>query len=228
MKKIISLGVIARIAIFVVVVVLVMSVSLLVQAHDAPTSEAVAAEAPAVAPAPIAVELDMFDVPDGLASWYGADFHGRRTASGARYDMNEYTAAHKSLPFGTILRVENPATGKAILVEVTDRGPFVRKRVVDLSRAAARMLNVSVSPVSVDAFKKDDVLKFYEDNDSTYLVFTPDFKPLAIKRQAIDMVGQPGTLTTVMNALDQGQQVMVQISEKGRLSFSRVQVDSVL
>lgn len=228
MKKILSLGVIARIAIFVVVVVLVMSVSLLVQAHDAPTVEAAALEAPAPAPAPIAEELEMSDVPDGLASWYGADFHGRRTASGARYDMNELTAAHKSLPFGTLLRVVNENTGKAVLVEVTDRGPFIRRRVVDLSRAAAKFLNVSVSPVSIDAIKKDDVLRFYENNDSTYMIFTEDYKPLAIRRQAIEVLGQPGTLTNAVQGLDQGQQIMVHVNQKGRLTYSRVQVDSVL
>jgi rare lipoprotein A len=228
MKKILSLGVIARIAIFVVVVVLVMSVSLLVQAHDAPTIEAAAIEAPAPAPAPVAEELDMSDVPDGLASWYGSDFHGRRTASGARYDMNEFTAAHKSLPFGTLLRVVNENTGKAVLVEVTDRGPFIRRRVVDLSRAAAKFLNVSVSPVTIDAIKKDDVLRFYANNDSTYMIFTEDYKPLAVRKRAIEVLGQSGTLTNVINALNQGQQIMVQVNEKGRLSYNRVQVDSVL
>ena len=228
MKKILSLGVIARIAIFVVVVVLVMSVSLLVQAHDAPTIEAAAIEAPAPAPAAVAEELEMSDVPDGLASWYGEDFHGRRTASGVRYDMNELTAAHKSLPFGTLLRVVNENTGKAVLVEVTDRGPFIRRRVVDLSRAAARFLNVSVSPVSIDAIKKDDVLRFYENNDSTYMIFTEDYKPLAIRRQAIEVLGQPGTLTNAVHGLNQGQQIMVHVNEKGRLTYSRVQVDSVL
>lgn len=228
MKKILSLGVVARIAIFVVVVVLVMSVSLLVQAHDAPTIEAAALEASAPAPAPIAVELDMSDVPDGLASWYGADFHGRRTASGARYDMNEFTAAHKTLPFGSLLRVVNDVTGKAVLVEVTDRGPFIRRRVVDLSRAAAQYLKVSVSPVSVDALSKSDIEKFYENNDSTLMVFSADFKPLAIRREAVETLSAEGTLTSVMKALGQSEQILVRMSEKGKLTYSRVQVDSVL
>jgi rare lipoprotein A len=228
MKKILSLGVFARIAIFVVVVVLVMSVSLLVQAHDAPTPVVEAAEVVTPEPAPVVEQLEMSDVPDGLASWYGADFHGRRTASGARYDMNELTAAHKTLPFGTLLRVVNEQTGKAVLVEVTDRGPFVKRRVVDLSRAAAKFLNVSVSPVAVDAIRKDDVLRFYENNDSTYMVFSSDFKPLSVRRQALSMIGQPGSLTSTVGSLNTGEQVLVSVNQKGRLTYSRVQVDTVL
>ena len=228
MKKILSLGVFARIAIFVVVVVLVMSVSLLVQAHDAPTPVVEAAEVATPEPAPVVEQLEMSDVPDGLASWYGADFHGRRTASGARYDMNELTAAHKTLPFGTLLRVVNEQTGKAVLVEVTDRGPFVKRRVVDLSRAAAKFLNVSVSPVAVDAIRKDDVLRFYEKNDSTFMVFTSDFKPLAVRKQALSIIGQPGSLTSAVGTLNNGEQILVSVNEKGRLTYSRVQVDTVL
>jgi rare lipoprotein A len=228
MKKILSLGVFARIAIFVVVVVLVMSVSLLVQAHDAPTSVVVASEVATPAPLPVVEKLEMSDVPDGLASWYGEDFHGRRTASGARYDMNELTAAHKTLPFGTLLRVVNEQTGKAVLVEVTDRGPFVKRRVVDLSRAAARFLGVSVSPVAVDAIRKDEVLRFYENNDSTLMVFTSDYKPLAVRKQAIAMVGQPGSLTSAIGSLKSGEQILVNVTDKSRLTYSRVQVDTVL
>ena len=228
MKKILSLGVFARIAIFVVVVVLVMSVSFLVQAHDAPTPDAVVEAAEAPAPTPAVIELGMTEVTDGLASWYGADFHGRRTASGARYDMNEFTAAHKTLPFGTLLRVVNETTGKAVIVEVTDRGPFIRRRVVDLSRAAAQFLNVSVSPVAVDAIHKNDIAKFYEQNDSTCMVFSADYKPLAVKKQALVYIGKPGTLTSVMRTLNDGEQVLVGLNEKGKLTYSRVQVDTGL
>ncbi len=70
------------------------------------------------------------------ASYYADRFHGRRTASGRRYDKNLLTAAHKSLPFGTKVKVTNEANGKSVIVEVTDRGPFVRGREIDLSRRA--------------------------------------------------------------------------------------------
>jgi rare lipoprotein A len=70
------------------------------------------------------------------ASYYGERFHGRRTASGKKYDMNKLTAAHKKLPFGTIVKVTNEVNGKSVIVEITDRGPFVRGREIDLSKKA--------------------------------------------------------------------------------------------
>lgn len=70
------------------------------------------------------------------ASYYANKFHGRRTASGRIYDMNKLTAAHKTLPFGTKIRATNIATGKTVVVEITDRGPFVRGREIDLSKKA--------------------------------------------------------------------------------------------
>lgn len=70
------------------------------------------------------------------ASYYADKFHGRKTASGKKYDKNKLSAAHKKLPFGTIIKVTNEVNGKSVLVEVTDRGPFVRSREIDLSRKA--------------------------------------------------------------------------------------------
>jgi rare lipoprotein A len=90
----------------------------------------------------------------GLASWYGADFHGRRTANGERYNMYAMTAAHKTLPLGTHVVVINRQTGRRIRVRVNDRGPFVAGRVVDLSLAAARALGsagAGVVPVTLEA-----------------------------------------------------------------------------
>jgi|CXWL01.1.fsa_nt_gi rare lipoprotein A len=74
----------------------------------------------------------------GMASWYGGGFHGRRTASGERYDMNRLTAAHRTLPFGTLLEVRNLENGKVVRVRVNDRGPFKKNRVIDLSFGAAK------------------------------------------------------------------------------------------
>lgn len=78
----------------------------------------------------------------GLASWYGEPFHGRRTANGAIYDMNQLTAAHKTLPMPTDVRVTNLENGRSIVVTVNDRGPFVHGRIIDLSRRAAQLLGV--------------------------------------------------------------------------------------
>jgi rare lipoprotein A len=73
----------------------------------------------------------------GVASWYGTKFHGRKTSSGERYDMYSMTAAHKSLPLPTMVRVTNLTNGKSVIVKVNDRGPFVDKRIIDMSYAAA-------------------------------------------------------------------------------------------
>lgn len=78
----------------------------------------------------------------GVASWYGKKFHGRRTASGTTYNMHEMTCAHKTLPFGTKLLVENTSNGKTCQVTVTDRGPYYGRRVIDLSKAAADKLGL--------------------------------------------------------------------------------------
>lgn len=76
----------------------------------------------------------------GVASWYGHPFHGRKTSNGETYNMNLYTAAHKTIPFDTIVKVVDRDTGKHVFVRINDRGPFIRGRHIDLSRAAARKL----------------------------------------------------------------------------------------
>ena len=89
----------------------------------------------------------------GLASWYGDFHHGLRTASGEIFDMGELTAAHRTLPLGTHLRVTNLENGRVVRVRVNDRGPYVGGRVLDLSREAARVLDMverGVVPVRFD------------------------------------------------------------------------------
>src|SRR5262245_410814 len=88
-----------------------------------------------------------------VASWYGTGFHGRRTASGQVFDQERLTAAHKTLPFGTKLRVTNLRNGRSVLVTVTDRGPYVRNRQLDVSFGAARRLGLvgtGTAPVLVE------------------------------------------------------------------------------
>ncbi len=82
------------------------------------------------------------EIDRGKGSWYGGRFHGRRTASGEKFDMHDLTAAHKTLPFGTRVRVRDLDTGKEVVVRINDRGPHVRGRIIDLSRAAAVALGV--------------------------------------------------------------------------------------
>ena len=82
-------------------------------------------------------------VQSGGASWYGPGFHGRRTASGERFNSRALTAAHRSLPFGSRVRVTNERTGRSVVVRINDRGPFVGGRVIDLSKAAAQAVGIS-------------------------------------------------------------------------------------
>lgn len=78
----------------------------------------------------------------GVASWYGPGFHGKKAASGERFNQNALTAAHKSLPFGTSVKVTDQRTGKSIQVRINDRGPYVKGRIIDLSKAAATQLGI--------------------------------------------------------------------------------------
>ena len=83
------------------------------------------------------------DMERGVASWYGRKFHGRRTANGERFDMHDMTAAHRTLPLPSRVRVTNLETGRSVIVRVNDRGPFKDGRIIDLSHAAARKLGIS-------------------------------------------------------------------------------------
>ena len=86
----------------------------------------------------------------GLASWYGPGFHGRRTANGERFNAHALTAAHKTLPLGTRVRVVNKRNGRSVVVRINDRGPYAHGRVIDLSQAAARAIGVAgVARVSI-------------------------------------------------------------------------------
>jgi peptidoglycan lytic transglycosylase len=92
-------------------------------------------------------------VEEGIASWYGVPFNGRRAADGEIFDMNSLVAAHRTLPFGSILRVTNMNNGRSVQVRVIDRGPFVGDRILDLARAAAvalGMIGTGTAPVRIE------------------------------------------------------------------------------
>jgi rare lipoprotein A len=106
------------------------------------------------APAPVGYSEE------GNASWYGAPFNGRRASNGEIYDMNKLTAAHRTLPFETVVRVTNLNNGKTTTVRITDRGPFVDNRIIDLSQAAAREIESiapGVVPVRLEVLGNVDV-----------------------------------------------------------------------
>jgi rare lipoprotein A len=115
------------------------------EAVDAPLLDA----EPARAPAAQESRLQQF----GVASYYARRHHGRRTANGERFDMDQLTAAHRTLPFGTVVRVTDVASGRSVTVRINDRGPYAAGRVIDLSRAAARQLGIleaGVAKVQLD------------------------------------------------------------------------------
>ncbi len=94
-------------------------------------------------------EFDLGIKERGVASWYGEDFHGLATASGEIYDMDGITAAHRSLPLGTVVKVLNVRNGRQVIVEVNDRGPYKKGRVIDLSFGAAMRLGMAEAGVGV-------------------------------------------------------------------------------
>ena len=107
---------------------------------------------------------------DGKASYYSNGLHGRKMSNGERYDCNAFTCAHRTLPFGTRLKITNPRNGKSVIVRVTDRGPFVRGRVVDLSYAAARELGTlasGVAYVKVELVRKETEIPFPSESNVT-------------------------------------------------------------
>jgi len=105
-----------------------------------------------------AIPLRQTTVGGGMASWYGPGFHGRLTANGERYNQGQLTAAHRSLPFNTKVRVTNLRNGQSVVVRINDRGPFSRGRVIDLSAGAARSIGVfssGVAPVQLEVLNTD-------------------------------------------------------------------------
>ncbi len=111
-------------------------------------------------------------VEEGIASWYGPGFHGRRTASGERYNMYAFTAAHKLLPMGTKVLVINLENGRRTVVRINDRGPFVKGRIIDLSYAAARALGMhrkGTARVRIIALSEDEGGKILWSKEKFYI-----------------------------------------------------------
>ena len=105
---------------------------------------------PAAAKAP---ETSGRFVQEGMAAWYGTKFNGRKTASGERFNMHTCTAAHRTLPFNSLVKVTNLKNKASVVVRINDRGPFVKSRIIDLSRAAARKIGLDktgTAPVRIE------------------------------------------------------------------------------
>jgi rare lipoprotein A len=133
---------------------------------------------------------------EGIASWYGAEFEGRPTASGEIFDPNQYTAAHPDLPFGTVLIVTNAVNGEKVMVRVNDRGPFKQSRIIDVSRAAAAQLNMletGTAQVIIELAPRNAVAGF---NDGSANLYAPDYSA-GVPAQ------QPRTTQAVTSAPDE-------------------------
>lgn len=108
-------------------------------------------------PPPVAAEQPTF-AETGTASWYGRDHQGKKTAAGEKFDMNKLTAAHRTLPLNTTVRVTNIQNRKTVKVRINDRGPYVKSRIIDLSSRAARALAIAAdgtAQVRVEVFASD-------------------------------------------------------------------------
>lgn len=111
---------------------------------------------------------------EGRASWYGPNFHGKLTANGETFDMNGLTAAHRTLPFNTMVRVDNLDNGRTVIVRINDRGPYVDNRIIDLSRKAASdlgMINAGTASVRLSLIEEGD-RPVTEQNSSSRETFT--------------------------------------------------------
>jgi rare lipoprotein A len=150
---------------------------------------------------------------EGNASWYGAPFHGRKSSNGETYDMNKMTAAHRTLPFDSMVRVTNLNNGKTAMVRITDRGPFVDNRIIDLSRAAAQeieSIGPGIVPVRIEVLSGPDPAAGY------FTVQVGAFKDRGNADRLKERLGatySPITIQTV--ALDDGNFYRVRV---GRVS----------
>jgi rare lipoprotein A len=158
MKKLNNKRYLARLAVISALLCACMAVAAQeVQTSEPVTDKTTELSGTVVAPEETKVEITKTEEPaneikndaiKGLASYYAAKFHGRRTASGEKFNSKLFTAAHLTLPFGTLLKVTNPGNSKSVVVRVNDRGPYIRDRILDLSRAAADLIGITRSGVA--------------------------------------------------------------------------------
>ncbi|GAB1370004.1 hypothetical protein MASR1M45_00620 [Candidatus Kapaibacterium sp.] len=121
---------------------------------------------------------------EGTSSHYGKKFHNRKTASGERYNMHSYTAAHRNLPFGTILRITNTENNKSILVRINDRGPFIRKRIIDLSQKSASEIDaLGLAKIKIEGFVPGKY-EIPEDSKQDYFIcYSTEQKPIVLPQE---------------------------------------------
>ncbi len=140
-----------------------------------------------------------YDIPaddfHGIASWYGEPYHGRKTANGEKYNMHALTAAHRTLPFGSIVRVRRTDDGREVQVRINDRGPFHINRVIDLSREAARqigMLRKGTTEVSIEPLHIPR-----EPNNPKWMILVGGFMEKTQAQEFADYYNGNGTISEI-------------------------------
>ncbi len=129
---------------------------------------------------------DFYYAQQGKASWYGRRFHNRKTASGERYNMHALSAAHKNLPFGTIIRVTNQDNNKVVLVRVNDRGPFIKSKILDLSVNSVEEIEGTDNPyVSIEALIPNDYMFMNKSDDEYYFGYSYDYPLVCLPSGAL-------------------------------------------
>lgn len=141
----------------------------------------------------------------GISSFYGNKFHNRKTSSGEIYHSNKYSAAHRFLPFGSIVRVINKLNGKSTLVVVNDRGPFIRNRIIDISAVAAQQIGSSgIPPVQIQTLLyKSELANNFED---VFFTFSLNLEPLVLSQENLIFLQVYDNFSEVMKILNELQQ----------------------
>ncbi|HJL79597.1 MAG: septal ring lytic transglycosylase RlpA family protein [Gammaproteobacteria bacterium] len=172
----------------------------------------------------------------GIASWYGSDFDGKQTACGEEYDMYDFTAAHKTLPLPSYVKVQNLRNGKTVIVKVNDRGPFVDDRLIDLSYAAAKkieMLDSGTSPVRIYAVSEAEAANFFKKNDKS--IFSISLFEKIVNRNKRSITLQVGAFSSLDGASSLKKKieslgvknVFISAARSKRKTFHRVRVGPV-
>lgn len=168
---------------------------------------------------------------EGIASWYGPKFHGKKTSSGEVYNMHSLTAAHKTLPFDTRVRVTNKLNNRSVVVRINDRGPFVGKRIIDLSYGAGvkiDMMENGTVPVRITALSSPEPAPSATDLDKTYTVQIGVFRDLQNAQRMAQQIGDGQVIkgeqsnpplyrvvTTAYNTFDRAQSRMDTLRREG-------------
>ena len=142
--------------------------------------------------APLIAQTDSLFIEKGIASYYGGKFHGRKTASGEKFHKDSLTAAHKILPFGTVVKVTHLKRNTSVVVRINDRLPSTSKRQIDLSQGAAGVLGMLRDGVGqvrievIDLDQLDKLIKYFEDRPHPNLRLRPYFRPILVPEDNLE------------------------------------------